>query len=234
MSRLFLLSDRHMARISPYFPLSHEVPRVDDRRVIRQQLFPGRPRQERLLALHSFHQKPKNPAARTTRSPSSATGSRTCSASSRIAGVSPLAMIVAPTPSCRPSVPTRGSSCLQLHKHLRKKTPFFISFRRSHFYIYAVDQQHTRSQHGLPPCPLGTASFCVNFYFDGVLWHLLPRCCSAFRLAIGRAAPFSLSAIWRCKACPRLGLNTKFSRHCRALGWRHSYHLRHSGQLSRK
>src|ERR1700741_3396904 len=33
MIRLFLLSERQMARISPYFPLSHGVPRVDDRRV---------------------------------------------------------------------------------------------------------------------------------------------------------------------------------------------------------
>jgi transposase len=32
--RLFLLSERQMARISPYFPLSHGVPRVDDRRVV--------------------------------------------------------------------------------------------------------------------------------------------------------------------------------------------------------
>ena len=34
MSDLFLLSERQMARISPYFPLSHGVPRVDDRRVV--------------------------------------------------------------------------------------------------------------------------------------------------------------------------------------------------------
>jgi transposase len=34
MVRLFLLSKCQMARISPYFPLSHGVPRVDDRRVI--------------------------------------------------------------------------------------------------------------------------------------------------------------------------------------------------------
>ena len=32
--RLFLLSERQMARIAPYFPLSHGVPRVDDRRVV--------------------------------------------------------------------------------------------------------------------------------------------------------------------------------------------------------
>lgn len=29
-----LLSKRQMARISPYFPLSHGAPRVDDRRVV--------------------------------------------------------------------------------------------------------------------------------------------------------------------------------------------------------
>src|SRR5437763_15709740 len=34
MADLFLLSARQMARISPYFPLSHGVPRVDDRRVV--------------------------------------------------------------------------------------------------------------------------------------------------------------------------------------------------------
>ena len=34
MIRLFLLSERHMERISPYFPLSHGGPRVDDRRVV--------------------------------------------------------------------------------------------------------------------------------------------------------------------------------------------------------
>jgi hypothetical protein len=34
MSRRFLLSERQMARISTYFPLSHGVPRVDDRRVV--------------------------------------------------------------------------------------------------------------------------------------------------------------------------------------------------------
>ena len=34
MSDLFLLSEGQMARISPFFPLSHGVPRVDDRRVV--------------------------------------------------------------------------------------------------------------------------------------------------------------------------------------------------------
>ena len=34
MSDLFLLNERPLARISPFFPLSHDVPRVDDRRVI--------------------------------------------------------------------------------------------------------------------------------------------------------------------------------------------------------
>jgi len=34
MIRLFLPSERQMARISPYFPLSHSVPRVDDRRIV--------------------------------------------------------------------------------------------------------------------------------------------------------------------------------------------------------
>jgi transposase len=34
MSGLFLLSESQMARIAPHFPLSHGVPRVDDRRVL--------------------------------------------------------------------------------------------------------------------------------------------------------------------------------------------------------
>lgn len=34
MGDLFLLSEHQMARISPHFPLSHGVPRVDDRRVV--------------------------------------------------------------------------------------------------------------------------------------------------------------------------------------------------------
>jgi len=34
MGDLFWLSDKQMQRIEPFFPLSHGVPRVDDRRVI--------------------------------------------------------------------------------------------------------------------------------------------------------------------------------------------------------
>ena len=34
MTDMFLLSDAQMAQISPFFPLSHGVPRVDDSRVI--------------------------------------------------------------------------------------------------------------------------------------------------------------------------------------------------------
>ena len=34
MGDVFLLSERQMARISPFFPLAHGVPRVDDRRVV--------------------------------------------------------------------------------------------------------------------------------------------------------------------------------------------------------
>lgn len=34
MSDLLLLSERQTAQISPYFPLAHGVPRVDDRRVV--------------------------------------------------------------------------------------------------------------------------------------------------------------------------------------------------------
>ena len=34
MNDLFLLSEKQMFRLSPFFPLAHGVPRVDDRRVI--------------------------------------------------------------------------------------------------------------------------------------------------------------------------------------------------------
>ena len=34
MDDLFLLSKAQMSRISPFFPLAHGVPRVDDRRVV--------------------------------------------------------------------------------------------------------------------------------------------------------------------------------------------------------
>lgn len=34
MSGMFLLSEKQMSRISPFFPFAHGVPRVDDRRVI--------------------------------------------------------------------------------------------------------------------------------------------------------------------------------------------------------
>jgi len=39
MNDLFLLSRAQMRRIAPYFPLSHGVPRVDDRRVISGIVF---------------------------------------------------------------------------------------------------------------------------------------------------------------------------------------------------
>ena len=39
MSDLIWLSDEQMARIQPYFPLSHGVPRVDDRRIVSGIIF---------------------------------------------------------------------------------------------------------------------------------------------------------------------------------------------------
>ena len=39
MTDLILLSEAQMARISPFFPRSHGVPRVDDRRVISGIIF---------------------------------------------------------------------------------------------------------------------------------------------------------------------------------------------------
>ena len=39
MSDLIWLSDAQMRRIEPYFPLSHGVPRVDDRRVLSGIVF---------------------------------------------------------------------------------------------------------------------------------------------------------------------------------------------------
>ena len=39
MSDLFWLSEHQLAKVSPYFPLPHGVPRVDDRRVISGIIF---------------------------------------------------------------------------------------------------------------------------------------------------------------------------------------------------
>ena len=39
MTEMFLLSEAQMGRISSFFPLSHGVPRVDDRRVISGIIF---------------------------------------------------------------------------------------------------------------------------------------------------------------------------------------------------
>ena len=39
MSDLFWLSEDQLAKIEPYFPLSHGVPRVDDRRVVSGIIF---------------------------------------------------------------------------------------------------------------------------------------------------------------------------------------------------
>lgn len=39
MSEVWLLSEAQMRRIEPFFPLSHGVPRVDDRRVISRIIF---------------------------------------------------------------------------------------------------------------------------------------------------------------------------------------------------
>ncbi|EPE60378.1 IS5 family transposase [Exiguobacterium sp. S17] len=39
MSELFWLTDKQMQRIEPYFPLSHGVPRVDDRRIVSGIIF---------------------------------------------------------------------------------------------------------------------------------------------------------------------------------------------------
>jgi putative transposase len=39
MTEMILLSETQMARISPFFPLSHGIPRVDDRRVISGIIF---------------------------------------------------------------------------------------------------------------------------------------------------------------------------------------------------
>ena len=39
MSDLFMLSKAQMRRIEPYFPLSHGVPRVDDRRILSGIIF---------------------------------------------------------------------------------------------------------------------------------------------------------------------------------------------------
>ncbi|KEJ94844.1 transposase, IS5 family [Pseudosulfitobacter pseudonitzschiae] len=42
MSNLYWLSEEQMARLLPYFPKSHGVPRVDDRRVLGRIMFLNR------------------------------------------------------------------------------------------------------------------------------------------------------------------------------------------------
>ena len=42
MSDLFWLTDAQMARLKPFFPLSHGVPRVDDRRLLSGIIFINR------------------------------------------------------------------------------------------------------------------------------------------------------------------------------------------------
>jgi len=39
VSKLWLLSEAQMRRIEPYFPLSHGIPRVDDRRIVSGIIF---------------------------------------------------------------------------------------------------------------------------------------------------------------------------------------------------
>ena len=39
MSKLWLLSEAQMRRIEPYVPLSHGIPRVDDRRIVSGIIF---------------------------------------------------------------------------------------------------------------------------------------------------------------------------------------------------
>ncbi len=39
MSKVWLLSEAQMRRIEPYFPLSHGIPRVDDRRIVSGIIF---------------------------------------------------------------------------------------------------------------------------------------------------------------------------------------------------
>lgn len=39
MSDLWMLSEAQMRRIEPYFPLSHGIPRVDDRRIVSGIIF---------------------------------------------------------------------------------------------------------------------------------------------------------------------------------------------------
>ena len=42
MSDLYWLTDEQMARLQPYFPKSHGMPRVDDRRVLSGIVFVNR------------------------------------------------------------------------------------------------------------------------------------------------------------------------------------------------
>ena len=42
MSNLYWLTDEQMARLKPFFPKSHGVPRVDDRKVLSGIIFINR------------------------------------------------------------------------------------------------------------------------------------------------------------------------------------------------
>ena len=71
MSDLFWLSKAQMRLIEPYFPLSHGIPRVDDRRVVSGIIFVIR------NGLRWRDASTRSPAPRRSTSPSSRTSSTT-------------------------------------------------------------------------------------------------------------------------------------------------------------
>lgn len=58
MSDLFLLDERQLARIVPHFPLSHGIPRVDDRRVISGIIYVIRNGLQWISRIHGNNQGP--------------------------------------------------------------------------------------------------------------------------------------------------------------------------------
>jgi transposase len=117
MTDLFLLSPTQMRRIERYFPLSHGVARVDDRRIVSAIVFVIRNGLRWRDAPRDFLRNPtgKSRSRMTPSSTNSAIRSKTCSGASRTGGASTLDTTVAPIPTSRQSAspPPSSSGCNQ-------------------------------------------------------------------------------------------------------------------------
>jgi Putative transposase of IS4/5 family (DUF4096) len=120
MSDLIWLSEAQMRRIEPYFPLSHGVPRVDDRRIVSGIVFVIRNglRWRDAPIDYGPHKTIYNRFIRWSRlgvfkPTATAIGSRSCSVGSKTGAASTPATIDAHTPSCPPSLspPLCSSGC---------------------------------------------------------------------------------------------------------------------------